>query len=107
MRRGDIVTAAPPGEFGKPRPVLVVQAFTGDYTERITVALITSDLVRLPGVRIPIEPTQSNGLAKPSEVAVDNLQTFSIKKIGGVIGSLDPRTMAAVDSALRLHLALF
>jgi len=107
MKRGDIVTAAPPGEFGKPRPALIIQAFLDDSPERITVALITSKLLQNPRLRVPLTPTSANGLNKPSEVAVDNLQTFSMAKIGSVIGSLDATSMSAVDEALRLHFGLY
>lgn len=106
MKRGDIVTAAPPGEFGKPRPVVIVQAFLGHSPERITVALITSHLLNNPLLRVPLMPSQANGLTKLSEVAVDNLQTFSTRKIGPIIGALDAATMSAVDEALRLYLGL-
>jgi mRNA interferase MazF len=106
VKRGDIATAAPPGEFGKPRPVLIVQALTDVPPERVTVALITADLLRHPLLRIPIEPTIQNGLQLSSEVAVDNIQTFSVRKLGNVIGSVDALTMRLVDAAMSRHLGL-
>lgn len=32
MRRGEIVTVAMPGDFGKPRPALVIQADQFEHT---------------------------------------------------------------------------
>jgi mRNA interferase MazF len=107
VKRGDIVRAAPPGEFDKPRPALVIQAFLDDPPERVTLALITGSLLRNPLFRVPVEPTAQNGLIKSSEVAVDNIQTLSIRKIGDVIGTLEPETMLEVEELLRRHLGLF
>ena len=40
MRRGDLVTVALTGDFGKPRPALVVQADQFDQTGTVTVLLL-------------------------------------------------------------------
>ncbi len=106
MKRGDIVTAAAPGDFGKPRPALVIQSFAELSPERITLLLITGDLLRLPYLRIPVEPTPQNGLQMSSEVAVDNIQTLAVGKIGRVIGEMDSAAMELVEEALRRHLGL-
>jgi mRNA interferase MazF len=106
VKRGDVVTAAPPGDFGKPRPALVIQAFSDLAPERVTLALITANLSRLPNLRVPVSPSAQNGLTKASEVAVDNIQTFSVRKVGRVIGELEQEAMAEVEEALRRHLGL-
>jgi mRNA interferase MazF len=106
LKRGDIVTAAAPGDFGKPRPALVIQSFAELSPERITLLLITGDLLRLPYLRIPVEPTPQNGLQMSSEVAVDNIQTLAVGKIGRVIGEMDSAAMELVEEALRRHLGL-
>ena len=41
MRRGDVVTIALPGDFGKPRPALIVQSDRFDRTGTITVLLMS------------------------------------------------------------------
>ena len=49
MTRGDIVTVAMTGDFGKPRPAPpVVQADPFDQTGTITVLLISATLVDAP-----------------------------------------------------------
>lgn len=106
MKRGDIVILAPPAPFNKPRPALVIQAHVYQETENITVALITSDLLRSPGLRIPLVPNASNGLRKTSEVMVDNLQTVPVNRVGGVIGEAEPEVMRQVSVALRMFLGL-
>ena len=106
MKRGDIVIVAPPGEFGKPRPAVIIQANVEAGQERVPVALITSDLQRLPALRIPLQASTVTGLKRPSEIAVDNIQTFSVSKVGEAIGSVPSFIHTAMDQALRRHLGL-
>ena len=63
MKRGDLVTVALQGEHGKPRPALVIQSdLFAQLTSTVTVALLTSTPVNAPLLRIPIEPSQADGL---------------------------------------------
>jgi mRNA interferase MazF len=66
LKRGDIVTVAIPGDFGKPRPALVLQQRIYPETENVTVALITSNLLRTSYVRVGVEPDEQNGLRRSS-----------------------------------------
>ncbi len=104
--RGAVITVASPGDFGKPRPALVIQGYFPRDPELITVALITSGLLRVPNVRVTVKPTAGNGLRKDSEIAIDNIQTFSCRRIGNVIGKMDSLTMTRVDAALAIFLGL-
>jgi mRNA interferase MazF len=106
LKRGDIITVAPPGEFGKPRPALVIQSDLALPATTITFLPITSDLRRVPLIRVPISPSGQNGLLKPSEVMVDMIQTSSSNRIGKVVGHLDKHTMQEVEQALMIHLGL-
>ncbi|HEY5056968.1 MAG TPA: type II toxin-antitoxin system PemK/MazF family toxin [Acidobacteriaceae bacterium] len=94
------------GDFSKPRPALVLQRWVYPETENVTVALITSDLLRAPNIRIIVVPDDRNGLRKPSEVMADNVQTIRTQRIGAVIGSLDEATMHRVNAALMIFLGL-
>ena len=71
MRRGELVTVAMPGDFGKPRPALVVQADQFEHTGTVTVLLISGTLVDAPLIRLTVQPSPANGLHKPSQVMVD------------------------------------
>jgi mRNA interferase MazF len=44
VRRGDLVTIALTGDYGKPRPALVVQADAFDALTSVTVLRLTSEL---------------------------------------------------------------
>jgi mRNA interferase MazF len=107
LKRGDIVIVAPPGEFGKPRPALIVQADESLPSPTLTYLPITSDLLRVPYIRIPVSPTPANGLQRESEIMVDLIQTSSMNRFGKVVGNVDPSVMRLVEAALSLHLGLF
>jgi mRNA interferase MazF len=106
LRRGDIVTVAPPGEFGKPRPALILQADLALPAATITYLPITTDLERVPLVRVEIEPTPGNGLRGPSEIMVDMMQTSTRSRFGNVIGHIDKDTLQAVERAVTVFLGL-
>lgn len=104
MKRGDIVTVAVAGDYGKPRPALIVQADFFQEHPSFTVLLLTSTLRDAPLFRIAVAPTPKNGLAQPSQIMVDKAHTVARERIGGVIGRLDDDTMVAVTRALAVFL---
>jgi mRNA interferase MazF len=106
MKRGDIVTIAVAGDFGKPRPALIVQAdrFIGHTS--ITVLPMTSDLHDAPELRITVQPTPRNGLRHPSQIMVDRAMTAPRGKIGRRIGRLDRDTLVAVNRSLAMFLGI-
>ena len=106
MRRGDLVTIALAGDFGKPRPALVIQSDRFDATGTVTVLLVSGSLVEAPLIRTTIEPTLANGLRKPSQVMVDNAMSVKRDKIGSVIGHLDAEAMLGVTRALAVFFAI-
>ena len=103
MKRGDLVTVALPGDFGKPRPALVIQADQFNDAATTTVLLISSTLVDAPLIRVPIMPSQENGLRKRSQVMVDKAMTVRSERLGDPFGRLDA-TMVVVDRCMALFL---
>ncbi|KAB2962072.1 MAG: type II toxin-antitoxin system PemK/MazF family toxin [Thermoanaerobaculia bacterium] len=106
MKRGDVVTLALSGDFGKPRPAVVVQSDLFAEHPSVTLLPVTSELRELPLFRIPIEANETNGLARNSEVMVDKIQTVSRAKIGARIGSLPDGEMLAVTRSLALFIGI-
>jgi mRNA interferase MazF len=104
MRRGDLVTIALQGDYGKPRPALIVQSGLFDEHPSVTVLPVTSMLQETPLFRIPIQPSPNNGLLKLSQVMVDKAQTVPRERIGDTIGRLDNETLLAVNRALIVFL---
>jgi len=104
MRRGDLVTVALSGDFGKPRPALVVQSNHFDATATVTVLLISSTLVDAPLVRLAVEPSAENGLRRPSQVMIDKAMTVRRDRVRASFGRLEADTMVAVNRSLALFL---
>ena len=101
MRRGDLVTIAVSGDYGKPRPALVVQANAFDMHPSVTLLPLTSELHDTPLFRVTVGPGKGTGLEKQSQVMVDKITTVPRSRIGSRIGRVDEATMEAVNQALR------
>jgi mRNA interferase MazF len=106
VRRGDLVTVALQGDYGKPRPALVVQADQFAELGSVVILPITSTLVDAPLLRLPVEPSSDNGLRAPSQIMLDKPMTVKADKIGPSFGQLDDATMVSVNRLLALFLGL-
>jgi mRNA interferase MazF len=104
VRRGDLVPVAIPGDFGKPRPALVIQSDQFGSTATATVLLLSGTLVDAPLIRLDVEPSTENGLRKRSQIMVDKAMTVRRDKLGEPFGRLDDGTMVAVTRSLALFL---
>jgi mRNA interferase MazF len=104
MKRGDIVIVALPGDYGKPRPALVIQSDLFSEHPSVTVLPITSHLVDAPLLRIGIGP--ESGLERASQIQIDKPHTPRRERIGPVIGRADDATLRAVNRALIVFLEL-
>ncbi len=106
MRRGDFVTMAMPGDFGKPRPALVIQADQFEEHATVSVLLVSSALVAAPLLRITIQPSEGNGLQKPSQVMVDKAMTVRRDKLGQAFGRIEAEAMVEVERCLAVFLGI-
>ena len=106
MRRGDLVTIAAQGAFGKPRPALVIQSDPYDAHATVTVLPVSSDLVAAPLFRIAIQPTTENGLHKRSQVMADKALTVRRDKVGPTFGRIDADSMVEVERCLAVFLGI-
>jgi mRNA interferase MazF len=104
VRRGDLVTIAVSGDYGKPRPALIVQADTYAGHPSVTVLPLTSELIDAPLLRVTVEPGESTGLRLRSQVTVDKATTIPRVKVGHRIGQLDKATLNRVSRALAAFL---
>lgn len=101
MQRGDLVTVSLQGDYGKPRPALIIQSDLLGELESVMLCPVTSDL-RNAAFRVTVEPNPANGLRALSQVMVDKISTLPRSKISGPCGRLDEERMKAVDRALLL-----
>lgn len=106
MIRGEFVTIVMQGDFGKPRPALVLQADQFNEHTTITVLPVTSTLAAAPLLRVTVQPAVGNGLQKPSQVMVDKTMTVKRDKIGASFGHIDVDTMIEVERCLAVFLGI-
>ena len=106
MRRGDVVVVAASGDYGKPRPALVIQSDLLEEHASVTLCLMTSTLRDTPMLRIAVEPGPENGLQRISQVQVDKIVTVVRERVGKVIGRLDDATMLKVSRSLAVFLGI-
>lgn len=105
-RRGDFVTVALPGDFGKPRPALIVQADQFVATATATILLVTSTLIDAPLLRVNVAPGPQSGLRKPSQVMIDKTMTVRRERLGPPIGQIDADSFVEVERRLAVFLGI-
>ena len=107
MRRGDVVTVAAAGDYGKPRPAVIVQtdAFPDNHAS-VVICQLTSDLVDAPAFRVTVEPSAENGLRLRSQVMADKPVTVRRERIGRQIGCLGADDMTRLNAALAFVMGL-
>lgn len=106
MKRGDLVVVSAAGDYGKPRPAVVIQSDWLKATDSILVALLTSVLADAPLYRLHIEPSDANELKAPSQVMVDKIIAIPREKCGQVIGSIDETALIALNHMLSVVIGL-
>jgi len=104
--RGEIWTVAGGVFASKPRPALVVQDDRFDANDSLTVLPLTTTLVDVPLLRIPVQPSELSGLIKESHIMIDKLTTVLRANVQGRIGRLTPVQMVEVERALLVFLGI-
>jgi mRNA interferase MazF len=102
----DFVTVALQGDFGKPRPELVIQADSFADHATVTVLLLSSTIIDAPLLRITITPTDANGLRQPSQIMIDKAMTVTRTKIRETFGRLDAGALVEVERRLAVFLGI-
>ena len=107
MRRGDVVTVAAPGEYGKPRPAVIVQTNAlPESHASVVICQMTSDPADAPDFRVTIEPGGESGLRVRSQVFVDKPVAVRRERIGRRIGHLGAADLLRLNAALAFVVGL-
>jgi mRNA interferase MazF len=107
VKRGSVVVMVAPGDLGKPRPAVVVQAEGfGDNPLSVIVCPVSSDIVGTPRVRPIVEPSSKNGLRLRSQIMTDKLIAVRRDRIRQTIGTLEEDVCEQLDRALLVVLGL-
>jgi len=114
MRRGEVrlVDLDPArGSESDMRPAVIVSNDGANSTaERLgrgvlTVVPVTSRTERVHPFHVFL-PAGATGLRLDSKAQAEQVRAVAVERIGAKLGSLTPDLVAALDEALRLHLAL-
>ena len=106
MKRGEVWTVSGAGYAGKPRPAVIVQDDRFDATASVTVCVFTTDETEAPLFRLPVTPSDRNGLRSVSRLLVDKLTTVSKERLGERIGRLDDEDVVRLNRAILVFLGL-
>ena len=107
MRRGQFVTVATSGDYGKPRPALVVQSDLFAELPSVVICPLTTMLREdADQFRLEVDPSKRNGLREVSQIAIDKITVVPAAKIGGVIGEASDALLTRVNRALALFLGI-
>jgi mRNA interferase MazF len=107
MKRGDVVTVAIGGDYGKPRPAVIVQTDALPESHASTVICqLTSVIETSRHLRVLVEPSAANGLHVQSQVMADKPIAIHRKRVGRTIGRLTDQEMTQLDIALAFVMGL-
>jgi mRNA interferase MazF len=115
MRRGEVrvvdLDSVRGSEANKRRPAVIVSNDGANSTaERLgrgvlTVVPVTSRTDRVYPFQVLLTASRT-GLPEDSKAQAEQVRAVAVERIGGLVGELPPDLVAALDEALRLHLAL-
>ena len=100
MRRGDLVTLAVRGDYGKPRPALVIQSDALAQTASVLACLITTTLRDAPLHRLDLATDPGTGLHRPSQIKVDKIVAVRRERCGAPIGRVGAATLLTLGRRL-------
>ena len=115
MRRGEIrlVDLEPVrgAQANKQRPAIIVSNDGANSTAQrlgrgvITVVPVTSNTDRVYPFQVLL-PAHETGLVADSKAKAEQVRSIALERIGPQVGTITAELQAALDEALRIHLAL-
>jgi mRNA interferase MazF len=115
MRRGEIfwvdLGPARGSESNKRRPAVIVSNDGANATANrlgrgvVTVVPITTNVARVYPFQVALS-SRETGLQRDSKAQAEQVRSVAVERIGARLGVLSSEQIAALDEALRVHLAL-
>lgn len=115
MRRGEVcwvdLDPVVGAESNKRRPAVIVSNDGANTTASrlgqgvVTVVPVSSNTARVYPFQVLLDADET-GLPRDSKAQAEQVRSVAIERIGSRVGQLRPPQLAALDEALRLHLAL-
>ena len=94
------MTVAVSGDYGKPRPALIIQSDFLDATDSVLVCLLTTTHRDTPLYRLSLPAGEATGLREPSQVMVDKIMAVRRDRCGAPIGRIDDAALLALGRLL-------
>lgn len=104
--RGEIWTVCASGYASKPRPAVIVQSDEVEGFDSTIVCLFTTDDSISAPTRVKATPTEENGLSQTCWIMAEKPIAIKKSTLGMKTGTLEPNTLAKLESALRAVLEL-
>ncbi len=106
ISRGDVVIVAAPGDYGKPRPAVVVQSTAiPESHASIVICQMTSEIVEAD-FRVTIEAGAETGLQVRSQVMADKPVTVRRQRVGRRIGRIRAEDLTRLNATLAFVMGL-
>lgn len=102
VRRGDLITIAVSGDYGKPRRALVIQSDFLPETDSVPVCLLTTHRKDTPVFRLSLMAIEQAGLREASQVMIDKIMAAQRNRCGLPIGRVDDVTLLTLTRMLAL-----
>jgi mRNA interferase MazF len=96
-------------EPGKVRPVVILQSDIlnkGGHSTFVVCVISSQHKEGFSLIRVPIEPTNSNGLLKKSYILCDQIRSMDITRFKERIGMLDKDTAKRLTEGIKAILSL-
>ena len=100
-------TLARAGSYaGKPRPAVILPDDRFDMIVSITVCALTTDPTDAPLFRLPIKPSEANGLRASCRLMADKITTVRKARIGSYVGRLADEDIVRLNRAVLVFLGI-
>lgn len=107
MTRGETWTVAGGAAYaGKPRPALVIQHDAFDASKSVVVCPLTTSPAKAAAFRIPVKPSEDNGLRIASHVMLDKISAVPRTRLRQRVGVLEAAELRRVSQSLIVFLDL-
>lgn len=107
LQRGDILKVVIPGEYGKPRPAVIIQTRMLFDIPSIIVVPCTSELIDDCIYRPNIPQNEQTGLLLPSQAMADKIVAVSKRRVREVIGRVSSETLEELERAVHFVVGSF
>jgi mRNA interferase MazF len=101
LQRGDVLKVVIPGEYGKPRPAVIIQTRMLHDIPSIIVVPCTSELLDDCIYRPDVPQNEETGLLLPSQAMADKIVAVSKRRVREVIGRVSTETLEKLEQAVQ------